>query len=52
MLSTTLHEDKAARRGNPSYVWRFGQDRRMALVAAHVPLTGKQILDIGCGLGM
>lgn len=53
MLSTLLqYEDKAALRGNPSYVWRFGQDRRMALVASHVPLEGKRILDIGCGLGM
>jgi SAM-dependent methyltransferase len=37
--------------GHPSYVWRFGQDRRLALVARHVPLAGRSILDVGCGIG-
>lgn len=37
--------------GHPSYVWRFGQDRRLALVESYVPLQGKAILDVGCGLG-
>lgn len=37
--------------GHPSYVWRFGQDRRLALVARHVPLRGQAILDVGCGIG-
>jgi SAM-dependent methyltransferase len=37
--------------GHPSYVWRFGQDRRLALVARHVPLQGQAILDVGCGIG-
>jgi SAM-dependent methyltransferase len=37
--------------GHPSYVWRFGQDRRLGLVARHVPLTGRSILDVGCGIG-
>lgn len=37
--------------GHPSYVWRFGQDRRLALVDQYVPLKGKSILDVGCGLG-
>jgi SAM-dependent methyltransferase len=37
--------------GHPSYVWRFGQDRRLALVDQYVPLKGKAILDVGCGLG-
>jgi ubiquinone/menaquinone biosynthesis C-methylase UbiE len=37
--------------GHPSYVWRFGQDRRLALVDRYVPLKGKAILDVGCGLG-
>lgn len=53
MVRTLLQtKDKAALRGHPSYVWRFGQDRRLALVAAHVPLEGRRILDIGCGVGM
>ena len=38
-------------RGHPSYVWRFGQDRRLALIREHVALEGKAILDVGCGLG-
>ena len=45
-------QDLAAVRGHPSYVWRFGQDRRIALVQQYVPLVGKRILDIGCGVGM
>ncbi|HXK34464.1 MAG TPA: class I SAM-dependent methyltransferase [Dehalococcoidia bacterium] len=38
--------------GNPSFVWRFGQDRRLNLIRAYAPLEGKRILDIGCGLGV
>ena len=45
-------QDKAALRGHPSYVWRFGQDRRLALVRDYVPLEEQRILDIGCGIGM
>jgi ubiquinone/menaquinone biosynthesis C-methylase UbiE len=37
--------------GNPSYVWRFGQDRRLNLIRQYAPLEGRRILDIGCGLG-
>ena len=45
-------EDKAIRLGHPSYVWRFGQERRLNLIRKYVPLEGKRILDIGCGLGV
>lgn len=38
--------------GNPSFVWRFGQDRRLNLIRQHVPLEDARILDIGCGLGV
>ncbi len=38
--------------GNPSFVWRFGQDRRLNLIRHYVPLEGARILDIGCGLGV
>lgn len=38
--------------GHPSYVWRFGQDRRLGLIARYVSLHGKAILDVGCGIGM
>lgn len=37
--------------GNPSYVWRFGQERRLEMVRQYVPLEGARLLDIGCGLG-
>ena len=45
-------DDKAITLGHPSYVWRFGQDRRLALIHQYAPLQGKRILDVGCGLGM
>lgn len=38
--------------GNPSFVWRFGQDRRLDLIRQYAPLEGRRILDIGCGLGV
>lgn len=37
--------------GNPSYVWRSGQERRLEMVRRYVPLEGARVLDIGCGLG-
>jgi ubiquinone/menaquinone biosynthesis C-methylase UbiE len=37
--------------GNPSFVWRFGQDRRLNLIRHYAPLEGARILDIGCGIG-
>lgn len=37
--------------GNPSYVWRFGQERRLEMIRRFVPLEGARVLDIGCGLG-
>ncbi len=43
--------DKGAALGHPSYVWRFGQERRLALMDRYVSLQGKRILDVGCGLG-
>lgn len=44
---------KAALRGEPSYVWRAGQERRlnMILSAAGNKMSGK-VLDNGCGVGM
>jgi SAM-dependent methyltransferase len=43
---------KAAERGEPSYVWRAGQDRRLRLIqaAAGDRRTGR-VLDNGCGVG-
>ncbi|GAB4418582.1 MAG: hypothetical protein Kow002_05570 [Anaerolineales bacterium] len=45
--------DKAALRGEPSYVWRAGQERRLAMIvdAAGARITGR-ILENGCGVGM
>ena len=37
--------------GNPSLVWRAGQDRRLALIRRFVPLERARLLDIGCGVG-
>ena len=42
---------EAARLGNPSFVWRFGQERRLAIIERHAPLRGRRVLDLGCGLG-
>ncbi len=42
----------AARLGHPSYVWRAGQERRLALVRHWANLDGAAILDVGCGVGM
>jgi SAM-dependent methyltransferase len=42
----------AAARGEPSYVWRTGQERRLAMINRHAPLTDQHILEVGCGLGM
>ncbi len=44
--------DKAALRGEPSYVWRAGQQRRfeMILRAAGTRLGGR-VLENGCGVG-
>ena len=44
------HSDKAAERGEPGYVWRSGQDRRLAMIRQWSDLGG-HILDNGVGLG-
>lgn len=44
--------DKAAQRGEPSYVWRAGQQRRLAMIlAAAGDRAHGKILDNGCGIG-
>lgn len=44
---------KAAIRGEPSYVWRAGQERRFRMItnAAGDRVRGS-VLDIGCGIGL
>jgi SAM-dependent methyltransferase len=44
-------QDKAIELGHPSYVWRFGQERRLELIRRYAPLEERTILDVGCGLG-
>ncbi|HEX9017814.1 MAG TPA: methyltransferase domain-containing protein [Anaerolineaceae bacterium] len=44
---------KAALRGNPSFVWRAGQERRLAMIrAAAGPRMNGRIFVDGCGVGM
>lgn len=45
------HSDKAALRGEPGYVWRSGQARRLDMIRRWVNLEEARILDNGCGLG-
>jgi SAM-dependent methyltransferase len=50
---TARDMDKAALRGEPSYVWRAGQERRLQMI---LDVAGKRIkglvLENGCGVGM
>ena len=45
--------EKAALRGEPSYVWRAGQERRLDMIlrAAGERVNGR-LLENGCGVGM
>ncbi len=49
---TATHSDKAALRGEPSYVWRAGQERRLKMIqaAAGERLHGA-VFENGVGLG-
>jgi len=53
-MSTANHpiSDKAALRGEPSYVWRAGQERRLAMIRAGAGnrISGIVLVD-GCGVG-
>ena len=44
--------DLAALRGEPSYVWRAGQERRLQMIAKWTTLENARVLDAGCGVGM
>jgi SAM-dependent methyltransferase len=45
--------DKAALRGEPSYVWRAGQQRRLEMIVkAAEHRIKRRILENGCGVGM
>jgi len=43
---------KAAQRGNPSFVWRAGQERRLAMLNRFAPLANRRVLEFGCGIGL
>lgn len=45
------YSDKAALRGEPGYVWRSGQERRLAMIRRWATLEGARILDNGAGMG-
>ncbi len=48
----TFDLDKAAQRGEPSHVWRFGQNRRLNLIVESLSIDTRRILVDGCGFGM
>jgi SAM-dependent methyltransferase len=48
----SVDQDRAITLGHPSYVWGYGQSRRLDLIRRYVPLEDRVILDVGCGLGM
>ncbi len=55
-LPADLHGERAALRGNPSFVWRAGQERRLQRILAWAPRqadgrVGRVLVD-GCGVGM
>lgn len=51
MRARDLH--KAALRGEPSYVWRAGQERRFRMILqAAGPRVQGRVLENGCGVGM
>lgn len=41
----------AAARGEPSYVWRDGQERRLRMIGHWTKLPGARVLEAGCGVG-
>lgn len=46
------HSDLASLRGEPSYVWRAGQERRLAMMARWADLRDARVLVAGCGVGI
>ncbi|MDD9954746.1 MAG: methyltransferase domain-containing protein [Anaerolineaceae bacterium] len=48
----TGESPQAALRGEPSYVWRAGQERRLRMIARHARLERALVLEAGGGTGM
>ena len=47
-----LYGERAALRGNPSFVWRAGQERRLQMMLHWAPLRLERALVDGCGVGI
>ncbi|MBN8594893.1 MAG: class I SAM-dependent methyltransferase [Anaerolineae bacterium] len=47
-----MPSELAAQRGEPSYVWRSGQERRLQMLAKWAALENAVVLEHGCGVGM
>lgn len=45
------HSNLASQRGEPSYVWRAGQERRLGMMARWADLRDARVLVAGCGVG-
>jgi SAM-dependent methyltransferase len=46
------HSSLAALRGEPSYIWRAGQERRLQMIAHWTQLENARVLEAGGGVGM
>ncbi len=46
------HSELASLRGEPSYIWRAGQERRLQMMTRWARLTNAHVLVAGCGVGM
>lgn len=51
MLEDMVEEDKHGLRGAPSYIWREGQERRLAMIRHWGHTHNARILVDGCGVG-
>jgi SAM-dependent methyltransferase len=52
-MTTPVDLQRAALRGEPSYVWRAGQSRRLRMILDHAEGRDRgDVLDDGCGVGI
>ncbi len=51
-MTVRRSDEEAARLGHPSYVWRAGQERRLALIRRWARTENARILVDGCGIGL
>ena len=50
-MSSRRPSPLAAARGEPSYVWRDGQERRLRMIGQWSKLNSAAFLEAGCGMG-